>query len=87
VRFYSIISAATFIGLAISFSGIDPMRTLVWSAVDNGIVAVPVMAAMMWVASRRDRMGQFTAGLCLMIFGWGATAVMAAAAAAMLVSM
>src|SRR5262249_24421311 len=46
VGFYSVICAATLLGVGIDFSGIDPMRALVWSAIINGVVAVPVMAAM-----------------------------------------
>jgi NRAMP (natural resistance-associated macrophage protein)-like metal ion transporter len=83
VGFYSVIGAATLLGVAIDFSGLDPMRALVWSAVVNGVVAVPVIAAMMWVASRRDQMGQFRASKPLRWLGWAATAVMAAAVAAM----
>jgi Mn2+/Fe2+ NRAMP family transporter len=49
----------------------------------NGVVAVPVIAAMMWVASRKDQMGRFRAGRGLRWLGWAATAVMAAAVAAM----
>ena len=53
----------------------------------NGICAVPIMVAMMLVASRRKIMGRFTERPPLMIFGWAATAVMAAASAVTLVSM
>jgi Mn2+/Fe2+ NRAMP family transporter len=49
----------------------------------NGVTAVPVMAAMMVVAARRDQMGRYRAGLPLRIMGWAATAVMAAAVLAM----
>jgi NRAMP (natural resistance-associated macrophage protein)-like metal ion transporter len=86
VGFYSVVGAATVLGLAIGFSPIDPMQALVWSAVVNGVVAVPVIAAMMWVASRRDQMGRFRAGHGLRALGWAATAVMAAAVVAMAVS-
>ncbi|HTI67761.1 MAG TPA: Nramp family divalent metal transporter [Caulobacteraceae bacterium] len=85
VGFYGVIVAATLLGIAIDYSPLDPIRALFWSAVINGLVAVPLIAAMMWVASRRKQMGQFTAGLRLEVFGWLATAVMAAAAVAMLV--
>lgn len=54
VGFYSVIAAAIVLGLGIEFSPIDPIRALFWSAVINGFVAVPIMAAMMWVASPRD---------------------------------
>jgi Mn2+/Fe2+ NRAMP family transporter len=84
--FYSIIVMATFVGMLIDWSPIDPMRALFWSAVLNGIVAVPLMIAMMVVVSRHEVMGRFTATRSLLVLGWTATAVMAVAAAAMLLS-
>jgi len=47
VGFYSVIAAATLLGIGIDFSPLDPIKALFWSAVINGFVAVPVMAAMM----------------------------------------
>jgi NRAMP (natural resistance-associated macrophage protein)-like metal ion transporter len=85
--FYSIIVAATFMGMLIDWSKLDPIRALFWSAVLNGLCAVPIMVAMMLVASRREVMGRFTERPALMIFGWAATAVMAAASAATLIDM
>jgi len=85
--FYSIIVAATFMGILIDWSQLDPIKALFWSAVLNGICAVPIMVAMMLVASRREIMGRFTERAPLMIFGWAATAVMAAASAITLVQM
>jgi Mn2+/Fe2+ NRAMP family transporter len=83
VGFYGVIGGAMLVGLAIDFSPVDPMKALIWSAVINGVVAVPVMAGMMIVAGQRDQMGRFTAGRWLRIFGWAATAVMAAAVIAL----
>jgi NRAMP (natural resistance-associated macrophage protein)-like metal ion transporter len=85
VGFYGVIAAATLLGLGIEFSPIDPIKALFWSAVINGFVAVPIMAAMMVVANRRDQMGRFTVPTPILFFGWGATAIMALAAAAMLI--
>jgi Mn2+/Fe2+ NRAMP family transporter len=59
------------------------VKALFWSAVVNGVVAVPVMAAMMVLGSRRNVMGPFTLGPWLRSIGWIATAVMAVAAVAM----
>jgi NRAMP (natural resistance-associated macrophage protein)-like metal ion transporter len=84
VGFYGVIAAATLLGLVIEFSPIDPIRALFWSAVINGFVAVPIMASMMVVANKRDQMGRFTVSTPVLFFGWGATVVMALAAAAML---
>ncbi len=84
VGFYSVIGAATILGIGIDWSPLDPIKALFWSAVINGVVAVPIMAAMMIVVSRHSAMGQFTATRWLLFFGWAATAVMAAAAVAMI---
>jgi len=84
--FYSIIVAATMIGVLLDWSSIDPIRALFWSAVLNGLAAVPLMIAMMIVVSRHKVMGRFTASRPLLLLGWAATAVMALAAMAMLVT-
>lgn len=86
VPFYSTIGAAILIGLAVDHMGIDPMKALIWSAVLNGVIVVPIIAAMMVVASRRDVMGDFTASSWQRLLGWLTFAVMAAAAIAMSLS-
>ncbi len=78
--FYGAIALATLLGVVLNFSAIDPIKALFWSAVINGIVAVPVMAMMMHLSSHRAAMGDFKLPLGLKIVGWLATAVMAAAA-------
>jgi NRAMP (natural resistance-associated macrophage protein)-like metal ion transporter len=83
VGFYGVIAAATLLGIGIEFSPLDPMRALFWSAVVNGVVAVPVMAAMMVVASRRSQLGRFTVSLPVLVFGWIATGIMTVACVAM----
>jgi Mn2+/Fe2+ NRAMP family transporter len=79
LRFYAIIVAATMAGVAIDFLHINPIRALFWSAVLNGVVAVPLMAAMMILVGRRKIMGRFVAEPMVLAFGWAATLVMAAA--------
>ena len=59
VGFYSVISVATLLGVGIELVKVDPIKALFWSAVINGFVAVPIMAAMMFVASQRDQMKRF----------------------------
>jgi Mn2+/Fe2+ NRAMP family transporter len=85
VGFYGVICVSVLLGLGIGFSQIDPIQALFWSAVINGFVAVPIMAGMMIVATRRDQMGRFTVSAPVRVFGWAATLAMAAAAAAMLI--
>jgi Mn2+/Fe2+ NRAMP family transporter len=77
--FYAVIGAAVILGLGIDYSPIDPIKALYWSAVLNGVIAVPMMAAMMYVAGHRGKMGDFRAGPVLSGLGWLSTAVMAAA--------
>jgi Mn2+/Fe2+ NRAMP family transporter len=84
VGFYSVISVATLLGIGIELAQFDPIRALFWSAVINGFVAVPIMAAMMFVASRRDRMKRFTVSGGTLALGWIATAVMAVAVLCMI---
>jgi NRAMP (natural resistance-associated macrophage protein)-like metal ion transporter len=85
-RFYLIVSAATIAGLLAALTPLDPIRMLFWSAVVNGIVAVPLMAAMMLVVTSRKIMGKFFASPALSIFGWLATALMGLVVAALLFS-
>ena len=85
IGFYTVITLATLLGIAIDWSDIDPIQALFWSAVINGVVAVPIMLAMMLVVSHRKAMGKFTASGKLRFFGWTATSVMAVAAVAMIV--
>ncbi len=86
VGFYSIIAAATIIGFGLGFTSIDPIRMLIWSAVINGVVAVPIMAAMMFIVTNKTIMQRFSARPWLAWLGWLATGLMAAAVAAMLVT-
>jgi NRAMP (natural resistance-associated macrophage protein)-like metal ion transporter len=81
--FYAIIGVATVGGVALNFTHLDPMRALVWSAEINGIIAVPIMAVMMLLASRRDIMGDFVIRPRLRRLGWAATVVMAVTVVAM----
>ncbi|MEY4708366.1 MAG: hypothetical protein RJB58_2089 [Pseudomonadota bacterium] len=82
--FYMVIGAAMLLGLGIGFSGIDPIQALYWSAVLNGLVAVPIMVALMLVACNRKKMGAFCVGPVLRWLGWLTTAIIAAAAITML---
>ncbi len=82
--FYAVLVAATLLGTAIDFTPLDPIKALLWSAVANGVVAVPIMVAMMWLGSRREILGEHTLTPRHRVLGWIATATMAAAVLAML---
>ncbi len=81
------IAAATVVGALLNFSSLDPIKALFWSAVINGVVAVPVMAILLLLGSRQDVMGRFVLPLPLKVVGWAATLVMGAAAAGMFATM
>jgi NRAMP (natural resistance-associated macrophage protein)-like metal ion transporter len=81
--FYATIAVATVVGAVLNFTALDPVKALFWSAVINGVVAVPVMTMIMLMGSRRKVMGRFMLGPWLMGLGWLATLVMAAAAVGM----
>ena len=82
--FYAILTIATFLGVTLNFTPIDPIKALFWSAVINGVIAVPIMAVMMRMAVRQDIMGPFVVKRRLRILGWLATTIMAAAVLAMI---
>ena len=78
--FYGIIAVSVLAALIIQYLPISPMKALFWSAVINGVVAVPLMAVIILLARKKSVMGAFTAGWPTTILGWIATAVMGAAA-------
>ena len=82
--FYGIIAVATLGGALIDFLPVDPVKALFWSAVINGVIAVPIMALMMLLASSKRIMGDFTLSMRHRVLGWIATGVMLAAVLAML---
>jgi NRAMP (natural resistance-associated macrophage protein)-like metal ion transporter len=84
--FYATIALATMVGALINFSALDPIKALYWSAVINGVVAVPVMAIMMAMSANPKIMGKFAVGGALRAVGWIATAVMGAAVVGMVVA-
>jgi NRAMP (natural resistance-associated macrophage protein)-like metal ion transporter len=83
LEFYGIIAVATLGGVILNFTRLDPMQALLWSAEINGVIAVPIMAIMMLLASREDIMGRFVIRRRLRRLGWLATAVMAITVVAM----
>ena len=83
--FYGVIAVSVLAALGIQYSPIDPMKALFWSAVINGVVAVPLMACVILLASRKSVMGDFTVGLPLKILGWMTTALMGIAAVRMFI--
>jgi len=83
--FYGTIAIATLIGMVLNFMPIDPIKALFYSAVINGVAAVPVLVIMMIVVRDEKVMGRFKIGGWLLVLGWMTAAVMAIASLAMIV--
>ena len=84
--FYALIVIGTLAGIAFDFVKIDPIRALFWTAVINGVVAVPLMVVMMVMTMQKRVMGQFTLPRPLWAMGWLSTAAMTFAVVAMFVT-
>ena len=85
-EFYAIVALATMGGVVLNFTGIDPIKALFWTAVINGVIAVPIMVVMMLLGANPDVMGTFTIRRKLKVLGWLATLIMGAAVVAMVVA-
>ena len=87
VGFYVVIIVATFIGLCINFLGIDPIKALIFTAVVNGVAAVPLLYMIARVGNNREIMGEYRNGLWSNIGIWAAFIIMAIAAAVLFYAM
>lgn len=81
--FYGVITIATIVGLMINFIGINPIKALVFTAVFNGVAAVPLIFIIARMAGSKKIMGEHKSGWLSNIFVWATFALMAAAAVAM----
>ena len=77
--FYATIAMTTLAGAALTSLAIDPVRALYWAAVVNGVLAAPLMAAMMLIARNPRAMGRLLLSRRETMLGWAATLTMAAA--------
>src|SRR5580692_13029169 len=76
-RFYSTIAVGILIGIAMNLLRIDAIKALFWSAVLNGIAAVPLIGVIVWLASNKRTMGEWTSSTLARIWGWGTFVLMA----------
>jgi Mn2+/Fe2+ NRAMP family transporter len=83
--FYLIIAVATGVGTLMSVFEVDPIKALVWNAIVNGIISVPIMVVvmMMVIGQSKSLMGRYTISARHRVFGWAATGIMAVAVAFM----
>ena len=84
--FYGAIAVATLLGAAANVFELNPVKALVWSAVLNGIVAVPVMVLLMLVTRSSRIMGQFRISGVWTVLGWAGTGVMGVASGAFILA-
>jgi NRAMP (natural resistance-associated macrophage protein)-like metal ion transporter len=84
-RFYAILGAGIVLGMLLNIIGIDPIKALFWSAVCNGVAAVPLIFAIVTIASDRKLMGRWVSSPLARFWGWLTFALMGAAAVGMFV--
>ena len=83
--FYGVIALAVLTGILLGYTPLSPMKALFWSAVLNGVVAVPLMVVIILLAQRHSVIGDYPASRSLIVLGWIAAAVMGFAAIMMFV--
>ena len=81
--FYLVIAASTVIGLWITFSSLDPIKALVYTAVINGVVAVPILIAIMRIANDKMILKDRVNGQISNIIGWATVIIMGVSVAIM----
>jgi NRAMP (natural resistance-associated macrophage protein)-like metal ion transporter len=84
-RFYAVIAVSMLTGLGLGFTSINPIKALFYSAVINGVVAVPLIVIILLLATRRSVMGAYTASRSSLFLGWVTALLMACAALGMLI--
>jgi len=84
-QFYGVLIAGMLIAMTIGFLRVDPVTALFWSAVINGVVAVPLLVVIVVLASDTGVMGRWASSALAKIWGWTTVALMGLAAIAMFV--
>ncbi len=82
-EFYGVIAAGILVGIAMNLFRVDPIKALFWSAVLNGVAAVPLIAVIVFIASDANVMGKWRSSLLARAWGWATVALMGAATLAM----
>lgn len=86
-EFYGIIALATLGGIVMTFTKLDPIRALLWSAIINGVIAVPIMVVMLLLGANEKVMGTFVIRPRLRRLGWAAAALMGVTVVSMIATM
>ena len=82
-RFYGIVAIGVLIGIAMNLLHVDAIKALFWSAILNGVAAVPLIAVIVWLASNKHVMGKWISSPLARAWGWGTVTLMAGATAGM----
>jgi Mn2+/Fe2+ NRAMP family transporter len=86
-NFYLVIALATLVGLLLNLLGINPIQALVYSAVINGVLAVPLLALILRIANDPTVMGEFTNKRLSNVLGIFTTGAMGIAAVVTVVAL
>ena len=84
--FHVVIAVSTVIGLLINFVNIDPIRMLVYSAMINGIIASPILIAVMKIANDKRILKDNVNGKLSNVIGWIAAIMVGISVIIMLVT-
>ena len=87
VGFYGVMILATAVGLSLNFFNIDPIKALIFTAVINGVAAVPLLFMISKVGNNRTIMGEYKNGIWSNLGIWSAFVVMLIAAILLLISL
>jgi NRAMP (natural resistance-associated macrophage protein)-like metal ion transporter len=85
--FYGTVALGTILGVVFTAIAVNPMKALFWSAVLNGVIAIPLMVIIMLLSSKKSLMKTFVASPRVRIAGWAATVIMFAAFVGMIATM
>jgi Mn2+/Fe2+ NRAMP family transporter len=81
-----VIAVSTIIGLWINFTNVDPIKALVYTAVINGVTAVPILYTVMKIANDRNILGNKVNGRLSNVIGWSTVIIMGISVGIMLLT-
>lgn len=84
-QFYAVLILGMLVAMAIGFLQVDPVAALFWSAVINGVVAVPLLAVIVALAGDAQVMGRWVSSIVARVWGWSTVVALGLAAVGMFV--
>lgn len=84
--FYGVIIISVLAGMLMNFIGLDPIKTLIYSAIANGIVAPIILVCIVHMSSSKKIMGKYSNSPIKVILGWIITIMMGVSAIATVIS-